>query len=32
MNISKELDLAIKQGKIAEWDALYKFVFEALGR
>lgn len=26
-----ELDLAIKQGQIAEWDALYKFVFEALG-
>lgn len=25
-----ELDLAIKQGKIAEWDALYKFVFEAM--
>ncbi|MBQ7793147.1 MAG: DNA polymerase III subunit delta [Clostridia bacterium] len=27
-----ELDLAIKQGKIAEWDALYKFIFEAIGR
>lgn len=27
-----ELDLAIKQGKIAEWDALYKFVFEAMER
>ena len=27
-----ELDLAIKQGKFAEWAALYKFVFEALGR
>ncbi len=26
-----ELDLAIKQGKIAEWDALYKFIFEAIG-
>lgn len=25
-----ELDLQIKQGKTAEWDALYKFVFEAL--
>lgn len=25
-----ELDLAIKQGKITEWDALYKFVFEAM--
>ncbi len=25
-----ELDLMIKQGKITEWDALYKFVFEAM--
>lgn len=25
-----ELDLEIKQGKITDWDALYKFVFEAL--
>ncbi len=25
-----ELDLAIKQGKILEWDALYKYIFEAL--
>ena len=25
-----ELDLAIKQGKISEWEALYDFVFEAL--
>lgn len=27
-----EIDLAIKKGKISEWDALYKFVFEALQR
>lgn len=25
-----ELDLAIKQGRITEWEALYDFVFEAL--
>ena len=25
-----ELDLAIKQGKLTDWEALYKFVFDAL--
>ncbi len=25
-----ELDLEIKQGKILEWDALYKYIFEAI--
>ncbi len=25
-----ELDLEIKQGKLAEWDALYKYIFEAI--
>lgn len=25
-----EIDLAIKQGKISDWDALYEFVFEAI--
>ncbi len=27
---TSELDLSIKQGEISDWDALYKYIFEAL--